>query len=85
VTSSCAGKIGLRESGEHTSGPNLASGDYVAHDPTLYTFLENANVRFAPESGHRAIRLACPFCAKRWGNRPASLWIAEDFGCCASG
>jgi hypothetical protein len=23
--------------------------------------------------------------AYRWGNRPASLWIAEDFGCCASG
>jgi hypothetical protein len=23
--------------------------------------------------------------SKRWGNRPASLWIAEDFGCCASG
>src|SRR5437667_5825548 len=22
---------------------------------------------------------------KRWGNRPALLWIAEDFGCCASG
>jgi hypothetical protein len=21
----------------------------------------------------------------RWGNRPAFLWIAEDFGCCASG
>jgi integrase len=21
----------------------------------------------------------------RWGNRPASLWLAEDFGCCASG
>ena len=21
----------------------------------------------------------------RWGNRPASLWIAEEFGCCASG
>jgi hypothetical protein len=19
----------------------------------------------------------------RWGNRPASLWIAEDLGCCA--
>src|SRR5262245_245404 len=29
-----------------------------------------ANVRFTPE---------------RWGNRPASLWIAEEFGCCASG
>ena len=23
--------------------------------------------------------------AIRWGNRPGSLWIAEDFGCCASG
>jgi hypothetical protein len=20
---------------------------------------------------------------RRWGNRPGSLWIAEDFGCCA--
>jgi hypothetical protein len=32
VTSSCAGKIGLREPGEHTSGPNLASRDNVAHN-----------------------------------------------------
>src|SRR5262245_4737793 len=40
VTSSCASKIGLRESGEHTSGPNLASRDNVAHNPTLYTILE---------------------------------------------
>jgi hypothetical protein len=23
--------------------------------------------------------------SNRWGNRPALLWIAEDFGCCASG
>src|SRR5258708_34495745 len=23
--------------------------------------------------------------SKRWGNRPASLWIAEELGCCASG
>ena len=23
--------------------------------------------------------------AKRWGNRPARLWIVGDFGCCASG
>ena len=29
-----------------------------------------ADVRFTPE---------------RWGNRPASLWIAEELGCCASG
>src|SRR5262249_27626889 len=36
VTSSCAGKIRLREPGEHTTGPNLASRDNVAHNPTLY-------------------------------------------------
>src|SRR5215510_2832385 len=36
VTSSCAGKIGLREPGEHTSGPNLASRNNIVHNPTLY-------------------------------------------------
>jgi hypothetical protein len=40
VTSSCAGKIRLREPGEHTSGPNLATRDNVAHNPTLYTILK---------------------------------------------
>jgi hypothetical protein len=40
VTSSCTGKIGLREPGEHTSGPNLASRDNVAHNHNLYTTLE---------------------------------------------
>src|SRR5215813_4444058 len=40
VTSSCAGKIGLREPGEHTSGPNLAPRDNVVHNQTLYTILE---------------------------------------------
>src|SRR5262245_13747056 len=39
VTSSCAGKIGLRKPGEHTSGPNLASRDNVAHSQNLYTIL----------------------------------------------
>jgi hypothetical protein len=38
VTSCCAGKIGLREPGEHTSGPNLASRDNVAHNQNLYNF-----------------------------------------------
>jgi hypothetical protein len=37
VTSRCAGKIGLCEPGEHTSGPNLASRDNVAHNHNLYT------------------------------------------------
>src|SRR5262245_8434915 len=40
VTSGCAGKIGLREPGEHTSGPNLASRDNVAHNENLYAILE---------------------------------------------
>jgi class 3 adenylate cyclase len=39
-------------------------------------------------AGEPHTRLRC-FCSPqhtdRWGNRPASLWIAEDFGCCASG
>src|SRR5262249_15932874 len=39
VTSGCAGKIGLREPGEHTCGPNLSSRDNVAHNQTLYTNL----------------------------------------------
>jgi EAL domain-containing protein (putative c-di-GMP-specific phosphodiesterase class I) len=30
---------------------------------------------------HRGISLS----GKRWGNRPGSLWIAEDLRCCASG
>jgi len=54
VTSSCAGKIGLREPGEHTSGPNLASRDNVAHNPTLYTILET------PPPVHPALSKAGP-------------------------
>jgi hypothetical protein len=43
VTTSCAGKIGLREPGEHTRGPNLASRDNVAHNQNLYTILETCH------------------------------------------
>ena len=53
VTSSRAGKIGLREPSEHTSGPNLASRDNVAHNPTLYTILETA-------TGHPTLSKADP-------------------------
>src|SRR5262249_35292257 len=38
------------------------------------------HVSFTPQSGQRADTLGCPLCAKRWGNRPASLWIAGRFG-----
>jgi hypothetical protein len=34
---------------------------------------------------HYCCSAECLPLAKRWGNRPAFLWIAEDFGCCASG
>jgi hypothetical protein len=47
VTSSCAGKIGLREPGEHTSGPDLASRDNVAHNRTLYDSGNAATSHFA--------------------------------------
>jgi hypothetical protein len=59
VTSSCAGKIGLREPGEHTSGPNLASRDNVAHNPTLYTILETPPLVIA-EANNSIALLALP-------------------------
>ena len=40
VTFSCAGKIGLREPGEHASGSNLASRNNVAHKQNLYAILD---------------------------------------------
>jgi len=49
VTSSCAGKIGLREPGEHTSGADLASRDNVTHEQNLYTILQGP-----PWSPHRS-------------------------------
>src|SRR5262249_9004572 len=51
VTSGCAGKIRLREPGEHTSGPNLPSRDNVAHNPTLY-------IRFWKHR-HQSSRFVC--------------------------
>jgi hypothetical protein len=36
VTSCCAGKLGLREPSEHTSGANLPSRDNIAHNRTVY-------------------------------------------------
>ena len=51
VTSSCTGKIGLREPGEHTSSPNLASRDNVAHNQNLYTILETP----PPAASHRIV------------------------------
>jgi len=61
VASGFTGKLGLREPGEHTGGPNLVSRDNVAHDHSLYTILENVGTgpsRFKGVQGVRDIR--CP-------------------------
>jgi hypothetical protein len=58
VTSSCAGKIGLREPGEHASGPNLASRDNVAHNQTLYPILETPPPVIAEQQFDCAVGLA---------------------------
>ena len=43
-------------------------------------------VTAAGDANHRGPKLRfIRYAPKRWGNRPANLWIAEDFGCCASG
>ena len=60
VTSSCAGKIGLCQPGEHTSGPNLASRDNVAHNQNLYTILET------PPPVISLCRKQARICAIRW-------------------
>ena len=41
----------------------------------------NTRRRFADAAAYRRASRQ----GERWGNRPASLWKAEDFGCCASG
>jgi len=61
MTSSCAGKFGLREPSEHTSGPNLVSRDNVAHNRNLYTILETPPrltrfIESRPVSGGRPFR-----------------------------
>jgi hypothetical protein len=48
VTSSCAGKIGLREPGKYTTGPNLTSRNNVAHHQNVYTILETPPPAEAP-------------------------------------
>src|SRR5262249_60204479 len=63
VKSSCAGKIGLREPGEHTSGSNLASRDNVAHNQNLYTSLETPPHRL--KAWHEGGRIFCPPLALR--------------------
>src|SRR5262249_11172755 len=66
VTSSCAGKTGLRQPGEHTSGPNLASRDNVAHSQTLYTILETPPpLERLHEIGAKEIALVDPRAAVR--------------------
>ena len=78
VTSSCAGKVRLRQPGEHTSGPNLASRDNVVHSQTLYTILHSAGGR--PEKLlSSARRRACIEQVR------AQLHVSERCACAALG
>ena len=70
VTSSCAGKIGLREPGEHTSGPDLASRDNVAHNRTLY---DSGNAATGPSR----------FVESRPGHTLSCLCHGDGAGCAA--
>jgi hypothetical protein len=61
VTSSCAGKIRLREPGEHTSGPNLASRDNVAHNPQSIYDSGNAATGHTASSNEQRQPLLTPY------------------------
>jgi hypothetical protein len=57
MTSSCTGKIGLREPGEHTSSSNLASRNNVAHNPDCISRFWNAvTLNDVQEGAHRVPR-----------------------------
>jgi len=67
VTSSCAGEVRLREPGEHTSGPNLASRDNVAHNQNLYIRFwkrRHRSSRFGRKAGQN---LRYYVCVMRYG------------------
>jgi len=73
VTSSCTGKARLRETREHTTGPNLASRDNVAHSQTLYTILET------PPPLTPLCRKQARTYAIRWSDaRPPAIPAAAD-------
>jgi hypothetical protein len=80
VTSSCAGKIGLREPGEHTSSPNLASRDDVAHSLSLINDPEKAaTLRFVRNS-NRSLEIysrADRTTAQRFGGTGLGLAITR--------
>src|SRR5262249_14903691 len=72
VTSTCTGKARLRETREHTTGPNLASRDDVAHNPTLYTILETpppvhpALSKAGPDICYQAVTCFFGVCLECW-------------------
>jgi hypothetical protein len=61
---------------------------YGGENPHHYLYLGGMGVVTSPIQHHRTAQQDINnvrFTPKRWGNRLAFLWIAEDFGCCASG
>ena len=63
--------------GSHDHSTNIATQGDVFGD--ISTALQGV-VKTVPAFAEH-LRCRC----NRWGNRPTSLWIAEDFECCASG
>jgi len=60
MTSNCTGKVGLREPGEHTTGPNLVSRDNVAHARLYKTILRRRHwphrfVQAGPNISHNRL------------------------------
>jgi hypothetical protein len=49
------------------------------------TIYETGEVRADRALREMATQLRLQHNPTRWGNRPISLWIAEEIGCCASG
>ena len=75
---------------EGAASPRRPRSTSARHTPRIGAVGEKArgeptHVGSWPISAAPTSRLRVRYWESRWGNRPASLWIAEDFGCCASG
>ncbi len=73
-----------RNCGRHRRPPGREKRAYGPLDDVSITALMTIHVGLVTDA-FGASATSGPKCSQRWGNRPASLWIAKDFGCCASG
>src|SRR5262249_46141645 len=57
----------------HAAPPQVWTGSL-----TCVATKSGASCPLSVRLGHSAMAAQCPLCPERWGNRPASLWIAEN-------